>query len=134
MVIVGLLMAVAIPTFSYMKDRTRSYACFGELRTIEKDIIAYQIDMGVPPPSLIALGRGVLLDPWKRPYQYEMLAGGSGTPYEDPLGDALNSDYDLFSMGKDGVSSESLTIGNPDTDDDIIRGRDGLYIGFGKDF
>jgi general secretion pathway protein G len=134
MVIVGILMAIAVPTFSYMKDRAKNYTCFGEIRTVEKDIISYQVDMGVPPNSLNDLGRGVLLDPWKRPYQYQKLAGGIGTPYEDPLGDPLNTDFDLFSLGKDGISTQSLTLGNSSTEDDIIRGSDGLYVGFGTDF
>lgn len=134
MVIVIILATIAIPTFSFMKDRAQNYSCFGEIRTIEKEVTSYQVDMGVPPNSLNDLGRGAILDPWKRPYQYENLSGGLGTPYEDPLGDDLNTDYDLYSLGKDGSSTKSLTIGNPSTDDDIIRGRDGIYIGFGSDF
>lgn len=45
----------------------------------------------------------------------------------DQLGDSLNSDYDLYSCGKDGASAPS--IDDPLSLDDVVRGRDGAYIG-----
>jgi general secretion pathway protein G len=39
----------------------------------------------------------------------------------------INTDYDLYSMGKDGKSQPPLTA--KDSRDDIIRANDGAYIG-----
>jgi len=58
--------------------------------------------------------------------------GNNGADDESPirldqLGDALNSDYDLYSCGKNGESAP--TIDDPLSRDDVVRGRDGTYIG-----
>jgi hypothetical protein len=45
----------------------------------------------------------------------------------DPFNTPLNSDYDLYSCGKDGQSAPH--IDDPLSEDDILRGRDGAYIG-----
>jgi general secretion pathway protein G len=39
----------------------------------------------------------------------------------------LNSDYDLFSRGKDGLSKPAIT--DPVSLDDVIRGNDGAFLG-----
>ena len=39
----------------------------------------------------------------------------------------INTDYDLYSMGKDGQSAPALTAQK--SRDDIIRANDGAYIG-----
>jgi general secretion pathway protein G len=44
----------------------------------------------------------------------------------------INSDYDLYSMGKDGKSSSPLTSKNGR--DDIIRANDGAFIGLASDY
>ena len=44
----------------------------------------------------------------------------------------INSDFDLYSMGKDGKSQMPLTA--KDSRDDIIRANDGAYIGLAYAF
>ena len=44
----------------------------------------------------------------------------------------INSDYDLYSMGKDGRSVSPLTARH--SHDDIIRANDGDYVGLAKDY
>jgi general secretion pathway protein G len=39
----------------------------------------------------------------------------------------LNSDYDLYSRGKDGLSQPRIT--DPVSLDDVIRGNDGAFLG-----
>jgi general secretion pathway protein G len=50
----------------------------------------------------------------------------------DQFGDPLNSDYDLYSCGKDGKSAPS--IDDPLSRDDVVRGRDGAFIGRASQF
>jgi general secretion pathway protein G len=44
----------------------------------------------------------------------------------------INSDYDLYSVGKDGVSSGPLTAGP--SRDDVIRANDGGFFGLARDY
>jgi general secretion pathway protein G len=44
----------------------------------------------------------------------------------------INSDYDLYSIGKDGESVAPLTAKK--SWDDVIRAADGAYIGLAKGF
>ena len=44
----------------------------------------------------------------------------------------INSDFDLYSMGKDGASAPPLTAAS--SQDDIIRANNGEYYGYGKDY
>ena len=80
------------------------------------------------PDSLADIGLDDLLDPWENPYQYSIA--------EDPCADisrkdhnisTLNTDYDLYSMGKDGTSVSLLS--DKTSRDDVIRANNGNYIG-----
>ena len=42
----------------------------------------------------------------------------------------INSDFDLYSMGKDGQSAAALTA--KISKDDIVRANDGQYIGLAE--
>ncbi|HNS56268.1 MAG TPA: hypothetical protein PKO34_04360, partial [Smithellaceae bacterium] len=51
----------------------------------------------------------------------------AGSARKDRFLVPVNSDFDLYSMGPDGVSTLALTAKN--SRDDIIRANDGAYIG-----
>ena len=72
-------------------------------------------------------------------------SSGSGGSQSDPDGGAyigearkdhflvpLNSDYDLYSVGKDGESRAPLSV--PVSADDVIRANDGAYIGLAANY
>jgi general secretion pathway protein G len=44
----------------------------------------------------------------------------------------LNSDYDLYSVGKDGLTKPQIT--NKDSLDDVIRANDGRFIDLAANF
>jgi general secretion pathway protein G len=44
----------------------------------------------------------------------------------------LNDDYDLYSMGQDGVSVSPITA--KPSQDDILRASDGSYLGLASQF
>lgn len=62
--------------------------------------------------------------------------GGGGGPKAQPRKDhnlhPINSDYDLYSMGKDGKSVSPLT-GGPSRDD-IVRANNGRFVGKAADY
>jgi general secretion pathway protein G len=66
-------------------------------------------------------------------------AGGSSlptaaasSPRKDRFGVPINSDYDLYSMGKNRETMDSLTT--PKSYDDIVRASDGMFVGLASDF
>ena len=58
--------------------------------------------------------------------------GSAGRPRKDRFLHPINSDYDLYSMGKDGESVEPLTAQK--SHDDVIRANDGGFVGLAVEF
>ena len=93
-----------------------------------------------------------MTDPWGNPYQYLRIdssgvpgaggPGGGGPGGGGPGGGGLgqvrkdknlvpiNSDYDLYSMGRDGQSVSPLTA--EPSRDDVVRASNGSYIGLAE--
>ena len=75
----------------------------------------------------------LLLDPWGTPYEYLNLDGVPiGQMRKDQALVPINSDYDLYSKGPDGLSQKPLTAAP--SRDDIVRGNDGSFIGVAEDY
>ena len=79
---------------------------------------------------------GFLIDAWGRPYQYLRIDGSTtpginGTRRRDKNANPVNSDYDLYSMGRDGKTTPQFTAKN--ARDDIVRASDGKYFGLAED-
>ncbi len=71
--------------------------------------------------------------PWGNPYEfadYNTIPPGQRRKDKNLV--PINSDYDLYSMGKDGQSVAPLTAAK--SRDDIIRANDGLYIGLAENY
>lgn len=131
--ILGCLAMIALPAFDAYRESARVASCAADIRTIESDINAYTLEKSTYPASLNQIGRGDLRDPWGNPYAYLKIADGGGPGYQDFSGVSdLNADFDLYSLGKDGASSQSLASGNPTSEDDVIRAGDGSYVGLGS--
>ncbi len=58
--------------------------------------------------------------------------GPPSQPRKDRFLHPINSDYDLYSMGKDGESVEPLTAQK--SHDDVIRANDGSFVGLAVEF
>jgi len=56
----------------------------------------------------------------------------SGGARKDRFGVSLNTDFDLYSMGKDRSSTDSVST--PNSYDDILRANDGAFVGLASDF
>jgi general secretion pathway protein G len=128
------LAAIAIPQFLAARDVARVTKAVADIHTMESDIMAYQVTTGGLPHTLADIGRGGFPDPWGAPYQYLNIA-------DDPLLSRvrldrflqpLNSDYDLFSKGKDGLSVPATTASV--SADDVIRANDGAYVGLASQY
>lgn len=122
--VIGILATMAMPVFTEYMALTKKSACASDLHTIDKTITAYAIDNGnVLPASLSDTGMGELLDPWKHPYEYQIVnvaINPAATPLEDLFGGVLNADYDLYSKGENGLSFPEFGH-NEENKDDIVR-------------
>jgi len=134
MAIVLTLAAMAVPSLMAAIYDAKVARAVGDIRTIETEIVEYEVENGQLPDSLADIGRSNFLDPWGNPYQYLNHAAkkGNGMARKDRFLVPLNSDYDLYSLGKDGQSSPPITAKN--SLDDIIRASDGAYVGLASQF
>jgi general secretion pathway protein G len=126
--IIGILTSIGVPKYHSFTEGARIARASVEIRALETDIATYQAGVNTLPPSLAAIGRANLMDPWGNPYQYLVMAGANrGAVRKDRFLVPLNSDYDLYSNGPDGRSTAPLT--SAAGRDDILRANDGAYVG-----
>ena len=131
--IVATLSAIAIPVGTTYIDKARNVRVISEIRILERDIASYEAENETYPNSLSDIDRGGLKDPWGNPYEYNILTGAPGEqPRKDRFLVPVNSDYDLYSMGKDGDSKAPFTA--KASRDDIVRANNGGYVGIAEEF
>lgn len=132
--IVAILVGVAIPMFERQRDKARAMQAVTDIGLMSVAAKNYEVEYLVAPSSLAEIGYGNRLDPWGRPYQYYnlQLKKGNGGARKDRKLNPLNSDFDLYSLGKDGLSKSQLN--NKESRDDVVRARDGKFIGLASDF
>ena len=133
--IIGVLAAIAIPSYMNYRYKGKIALCISDINLIEKAIADYYIANSELPDSLNDLNMGLHIDPWGRPYQYLRLDGGTtpginGKRRRDKNANPVNSDYDLYSMGKDGKTTPQFTA--MQARDDIVRANDGKYKGLAE--
>ncbi|MEE8462376.1 MAG: prepilin-type cleavage/methylation domain-containing protein [Acidobacteriota bacterium] len=134
MAIMITLAAMGIPAFADALEVAYVGRAIGDIRTLQTEITRYEVQLGKLPDTLQEAGVTDMLDPWGNPYQYLNFdnVNGQGQKKKDRFLVPLNSTYDLYSMGKDGVTSTSLQP--PASQDDIVRANDGAYVGLGSEF
>jgi len=135
--IVATLAGIAAPIFGTYIDKARSQKAVSDIRTtLQAGITLYEFSNDMLPVSLADINRGGILDPWGRTYEYlSFAAAGSswlGQARKEYGNVPLNTDYDLYSLGKDGKTSPPLTASM--SRDDIIRANNGVYIGLASDY
>lgn len=140
--ILAILTTIGVGVYSHFIDKAKNTRAIAEIRGLEREILEFWHTNDRLPDTLGELDRAIMLDPWKTPYQYinfdttpdseekRRTLGNQGKG--KGKGDPLNSDYDLFSMGKDRTSAPVLT--DDTSKDDIIRANDGSYTGLASEY
>ena len=134
--IIGILAAIAVPNFISYRYKAKITIAITEIKMIEKVIANYEIDKGNLPDTLNDIGMDHLADPWGNPYQYLRIDGGTtpglnGKRRRDKSANPVNSDYDIYSMGKDGKTAAQFKAKK--ARDDIVRANDGAYYGLAEE-
>jgi len=161
--IIGILSSIAIPFYLGQVQKAKVIKAVADLDNLQLGIANFELDHSRLPDTLEEIGSGDLNDPWGNPYRYLNFATlGEDSEGEESLGqgekekgkakgkdkkssidaedakrldpndEPLNTDYDLYSCGKGGKSAAS--IAEKQSEDDIVRGQDGRYIGLASRF
>lgn len=132
--IIGVLATMAVNGFQGYRDRMRMFQAVTDIASIGAAVKHYRNDLGRHPPDLATIGKGGILDPWGKAYQYVSHddASGNGAFRKDKNIVPINSDFDLWSNGKDGESQGPLTA--KASRDDIVRANDGAFVGLASDY
>ena len=134
LVIAGVLLAIAIPSFQNYIERARYGETVVDVGDIAAKIKQHEASKGALPDALADVGYSDKRDAWGRPSEYLNLRNmkGNGKACKDKKLAPLNSDFDLYSVGPDGISADSLA--NKASRDDVVRARDGRFIGLAVEF
>ena len=137
MLVVGIfavLAAIAIPSYEAYVERTRVAQAVIDVASIGAAISRYETDNRAFPDSLADVGADAMRDPWGRPYQYvnhdEKASRGSWRRDKNIV--PINTDFDVFSLGKDGLSKPQLTFKT--SRDDIVRANNGRFVGLASEY
>lgn len=131
--ILSIAAALAYPTYTNYFDKMDMVDVERDFFTMDSKIQTYFAMNGSYPPDLASIGLA-LEDPWGNPYQYLNMAltNGNGQKRKDHNLVPINTDYDLYSKGPDGMSASPLTASI--SQDDIVRANNGGYVGVASDY
>lgn len=132
--IIAVLAVVAFPKYADYQERVRIAQAIVDVKDIDVKLQHYRLDNRALPDDLAPIRMAGKLDPWGRPYQYTNLTdiNGKSKARKDKNLVPINSDFDLYSLGRDGASSPALTA--KPSRDDIVRAADGRFVGLAQDF
>jgi general secretion pathway protein G len=132
---IGTLAAIGTPLYANALNKAKITKAIADVHTFDREIQVYQLLNGTLPNTLAAIGRANWRDPYGNPYEYLNIANGGpglGQVRKDHNLVPLNSDYDLYSKGKDGVSKPPLTA--QASHDDIVRANNGGFLGLASEY
>jgi len=137
MAMVGTLAAIGVPAYNNYIDRANNSQAIEDIYFIEAAIKMYRTENGSLPETLDLVPLATRPDPWGHPYAYLKIEGKDknevkGKWRKDHFNVPVNSDFDLYSMGKDGKSKSPFTANA--SRDDIVRANDGAYVGLVSEY
>ena len=143
LVIIGILATIAVTAYTNYFDRSLVKLSIRNIRILEQSIKMFEFENMRLPNGLNELGPVEFLaangdsitqsapfpDPYGNPYGYLNFANeppGWPNCRTDMVDKPLSLDYDLYSMGADGVTHKKLNM--PVSLDDIVRARSGKFV------
>jgi general secretion pathway protein G len=128
--IICTLAAIAIPSYISSRNKAKIAVAISEIKMIEKAVLNYKAENDAFPDRLSDIGMDQITDPWGNPYRYLRIDGGktpglNGKRRRDKNANPVNSDFDLYSMGRDGLTVAQFT--GKKARDDIVRANNGRF-------
>jgi general secretion pathway protein G len=144
--IVSVISVIAASTYRDYTNTTKISLAITQIRTLSLVIDGFYLDNGYYPNSLEEVNNSDFLDPWGNKYIFlnfhnsqgadlsgnHHMASSIGAARKDHNLVPINSNYDLYSIGKDGMSKPPLTV--KVSEDDVIYANDGAYVGLARFF
>lgn len=132
--LVATLSAIVVPQFMDMLQRGKVAKAATDIAGMSMEIERFKDLNGRYPSGLADIGLDGMIDPWGNAYRYMKIEGvkGVGGMRKDRFLVPINSDFDLYSVGPDGVTAGPLVSG-PGRDD-VVRGNNGQFVGLASDF
>ena len=132
--ILTILGTLALPAYQNHVNEARIATAIKDIRQISIILDDLYFDDN-PPATLAAVGVN-LTDPWGNPYRYLWLRGNpapglSGQRRRDKSMNPVNTDYDLYSLGADGLTAAQFVAKK--AKDDVVRANDGDFVGLAGD-
>lgn len=138
--LIGTLAGIAVPIYFSSMDRARVSRTKHEIRAIEKEIMYFVMQNNRFPNDLSEIGFRGIIYPYGNPYQYLPVIVSKKTGNIENKGKArkdhnlvpVNTDFDLYSMGKDGKTVAPFTA--KESRDDIVRANNGHFVGLVSEY
>ncbi len=127
--ITGTLASIATPYYFGYIELARVNRAISEIMGIDIGVTTFMSENGRFPNTLIEAGLGNPVDPWGNLYVYYPMNNvppGVKIRKNKSL-HPVSTDFDLYSMGKDGKSVAPFTA--KASQDDIVRANDGAFVG-----
>lgn len=131
--IIAVLAGIAVPSYLSHREKARIYKAAMDIQNISQMVLeSFYVNKSFPA-SLADVGLGTLRDPWGNAYEYWPITGDKNQKVrKDRNLHPINTDFDLYSKGKDGQTNYPLTASA--SHDDIIRANNGAFIGLASNF
>ena len=132
--IVAILVSIAVPSYEIYVDKKNLATAKKDILALQTGIDGFYVTNNRFPDDLAEISMDDRIDPWGNPYFYVNLgnAKNKGKVRKDKNLTPVNSDYDLYSAGKDGETRAPFTAAF--AYDDIVRCNNGKFIGYAKDY
>ncbi|HPX87843.1 MAG TPA: prepilin-type N-terminal cleavage/methylation domain-containing protein [Methylophilaceae bacterium] len=131
--IVGVLSAIAIPAYNDYVEKARVHEAVTDIAAMSVLIENYFQENRIYPDTLADVKLDGKMDPWGKPYRYlNLVKNGNGGARRDKNLVPLNSDFDLYSEGKD--KDTRLPISQARSLDDVLRANDGKFVDLAKKY
>ena len=133
LLVCGVLIALALPAWHKQRNKVLARHAGQEIAMMSAAIEAYREDHRAYPSSLADVQLGGRADPWGRLYVfYNVDAQGRGGARKDRALNPINTDFDLYSLGADGLTHTQVS--HRRSADDVIRANNGRFAGLGAEF
>ena len=133
--IAALIIGTITPVYLHIVENKRTDLAINEITRFQKDIDRFNRRNARFPADLAEAFGSVPIDPWGNGYHYTNIRNNTGASIGPRTGDnlkPLNADYDLYSDSPDKASLSP--IGASESRDDIIRAKNGNYVGIATDY
>ena len=133
------LAALAIPNVQRLVEQARVTEAMSDIIIFASTARDHKLVNGKLPDSFDRFGfDDPPIDPWGNEYEYLLIEGQfeiyppGRKPRQDRFLRPVNRDFDIYSRGPDGETSDNLT--DAYSLDDIIRANDGGFVGIAADY